>query len=85
MTLKEIAKLKTKKARVLALLSDGAWHTWQELHWCVLDELASRVAFQQALTDIRKELPEGEGILSKGRGPSLCYRLVRFVPSQSRD
>lgn len=67
---------KTVKDRMRILLDDGQWHTKQELHGCLWDELSPMTAIFAQLTALRKELNDvGDDLLTERSSLGIRYRI----------
>lgn len=68
----------TVKDRMHLLLSDGGWHTKEELHACLWDELSPITAIFAHLTMLRKEYVErGDDLISERSSLGIRYRWAQ--------
>jgi hypothetical protein len=80
--MKTKAKLTPTEDRILALLSDGAIHSLEEL-WGLLaaGDMAEKVSVQMHLSNLRKKIADqGLGVMAC---VGSCYRLVQFIPARN--
>lgn len=72
--------------RILEMLADGLPHTFEELHTCLDDELASRPAVSMHISNLRKVLrPKGEDIVCVIRYHRSYYQHVRLLRSSHQE
>lgn len=70
----------TVPQRMLKLLSDGKFHTAQELHGCLHDDMGPLENINAHITNIRKVLrPKGEDIYYREKGGVSWYMHGRVV------
>lgn len=69
------------QARILKCLSDGKYHTKQELMALLTDELAGSTALPFHISEIRKLLPRSQDIVCVARQNTHMYRHIRTLVS----
>lgn len=66
--------------RMYTLLSDGDFHSNEELHKCMVDELAEVLVVRMHVSNLRRVLwPTGLDIVSRSRDGVKGYYLVRRI------
>lgn len=69
------------QARILACLSDGQPHTYDELYALLDDELAGDTVLAAHISNIRKILPSGHDIVCVWRNRRRMYRHMKQLIS----
>ena len=68
--------------RIMEVLSDGMYHTREELHECLNDDLCVLSRIQMHVSNIRKKLNRiGQDIICGLHRGKPHYRLVRMLHS----
>lgn len=73
------ARLTPTETRIFDLLSDGERHSRKEVHCQINDELSRYVTFQMHVSNLRRKLPAGYGIVCVIHKRQHWYQLVRFL------